>query len=106
MLGKGSILNRRKLVALVFADIVGFSTLVGEDDAAALKALSHLKKRVLPAAISKHHGKIVDVAGDGFFLAFDSVVEATRFSIAFHRKVKGGPLTFRVGIHIGDKVIA
>jgi len=73
----------RRLAAILAADVVGYSRLMGEDEAATLAALrSHIQDFITPA-ISEHHGRIVKTLGDGLLVEFSSVVDAVACAVAF-----------------------
>ena len=56
--------NRRKLIAVVYADMVGYSRLIGLDDAGTLERLRTLRRNLIDPAIEEHGGRIVQTGGD------------------------------------------
>jgi adenylate cyclase len=70
---EGSSLRKRKLAAILHADVVGFSRLMGEDEAGTHRALGELRSAVDPL-ITAHGGRIVGTAGDSVLADFSSVV--------------------------------
>src|SRR5205085_3875080 len=67
--------HQRKLAAILFADVVGYSRLMGEDETATYDALKRLRRTIDPL-IAGHTGRIVSTAGDGLLADFGSVVDA------------------------------
>jgi class 3 adenylate cyclase len=102
----------RKLAAILVADIVGFSRLVGSDEDRTLARLRSLWGDLIDPAISAHHGHIIKRTGDGGVFEFRSVVDAVRCGIELQTDLiernSGVPsdrrIELRVGIHIGDVV--
>ena len=72
----------RRLVAILAADIVGYSRLMGEDEEGTLRDLRAVDEEVLSAQTAQHQGRIFKRMGDGFLAEFPSVVEAMRCAIA------------------------
>lgn len=103
----------RRLVAILAADLVGYTHLMGLDEAGTLRRLTRLRKQVLQPLISRYHGRIVKLMGDGLLVEFASVVEALACALAWQRSVTeheadGDAETqfqFRIGINLGDVII-
>ena len=70
--------DRRRLAAIVSADVAGFSRLMGIDESGTLAALKAHRAQFVDPAVVAHGGRIVNTAGDGLLLEFPSVVDATR----------------------------
>jgi class 3 adenylate cyclase len=68
---------RRKLAAILSADVAGYSRLMGEDETATLGTLN-TSREVFRQRIAQHQGRLVDTAGDSVLAIFESVVEAVR----------------------------
>ena len=66
----------RRLAAILSADVVGYSRLMGEDEAGTLAALKVLRKELFAPTVAEPHGRIVKLMGDGALVEFPSVVEA------------------------------
>src|SRR6516162_1060129 len=104
--------ENRKLAAILAADIVGFSRLVGADEDRTLARLRGLRSDLIDPAIAAHRGRIVKRTGDGSIIEFRSVVDAVRCAIEVQNGLiernAGVPedrrIQFRVGIHVGDVV--
>jgi class 3 adenylate cyclase len=65
--------DRRKLIAVVYADMVGYSRLIGLDDAGTLARLRALRADLIDPAIEEHGGRIVQTGGDSLLIVFDSI---------------------------------
>lgn len=105
--------DQRKLAAIVCADVVGYSRLMGRDESGTLAALkSHMRELIEPA-IAAHHGRLVKTTGDGLLVEFASVVDAVRCSVEIQRGMSArnagaAPerrMDFRFGINVGDVII-
>jgi class 3 adenylate cyclase len=104
--------EKRKLAAILAADVVGFSRLAGADEDRTLARLRTLRSDLIDPTIAVHHGRVVKRMGDGVLVEFRSVVDAVRCAIEMqHGMVErnaGLPverrIEFRVGIHLGDVV--
>jgi adenylate cyclase len=102
----------RKLVAILAADVVGFSRLASADEDRTLARLRALRSDLIDPTIAVHHGRVVKRTGDGSIIEFRSVVDAVRCAIEVQNGMvernAGLPperrIEFRVGIHLGDVV--
>jgi len=101
--------SRRRLGAILFADVAGYSSLMGEDESATHDAIKgHLQ--TLQQLSARYEGRILQVRGDGVFALFDSVVMAVRFSMDFQNAVavanqsvpEKRRIKFRIGINLGE----
>ena len=100
----------RRLVAVLAADVAGYSRLMGADEEGTLIQLKAIRKGVLDPAIASHRGRIVKTTGDGVLTEFASAVDATRCAVEFQRRMAeqnfdvpaNVRIEFRIGIHIGD----
>ena len=68
----------RRLAAILAADVVGYSRLMGADEEGTLERLKALRRELLDPKIAEHHGRIVKTTGDGMLVEFASVVDAVR----------------------------
>ncbi len=101
----------RRLSAIMFTDIVGYSALTQRNEALALELLDEHRNIVRPF-FTKHDGREIKTAGDSFFTEFNSAVQATICAIeiqeALHVRNKEVPhdrhVLIRIGLHIGDVV--
>ena len=104
--------DRRKLVAVVYADMVGYSRLIGLDDAETLQRLRTLRREVIDPAIDEHGGRIVQTGGDSLLIVFDSIDGAVRCAVKVQKQIPATMVTspldrairFRVGINVGDVI--
>lgn len=96
---------QRKLAAILAADIVGYSALLGADQDGTLAALRSFRTEIFGPTVAGHHGKIIKSMGDGWLVEFGSAVEAVNCAIQFQDRLAGHPLiVLRIGVHIGDVV--
>src|SRR6201994_979916 len=104
---------QRRLAAVLAADVVGYSRLMGADEVGTLNALKAHRRELVNPAISEHHGRIVKTTGDGMLLEFASVVDAVGFAVKVQRAMQGRnaaiaeekQIVFRIGINVGDIII-
>ncbi len=71
--------TQRRLAAIVSADVVGYSRLMGRDEAGTLQRLNAHRSELIDPFIEKHGGRIVKTTGDGLLLEFQSVVAAVEW---------------------------
>jgi adenylate cyclase len=103
----------RRLAAILAADVVGYSRLMGEDEAGTLAALKVHRRELIDPRIAVHHGRIVKVMGDGLLVEFPSVVEAVECAIEIQRGMvernadvpDDRRLELRIGINLGDVIV-
>ena len=97
----------RRLAAVMATDVVGYSSLMQSDEAAALSALTAIREASLKQ-IREHRGRIANTAGDSVLAEFGSAEEAVNCAIALQRELADSTqhpdLQIRVGVHIGDVV--
>ena len=101
----------RRLAAIMFTDIVGYSALTQRNEALALELLAE-HRNILRPFFDKHDGIEIETAGDSFFVEFNSAVEAVNCAIEIQKtlddrnknELPGRELYLRIGIHIGDVV--
>ena len=100
----------RRLAAILAADVVGYSRLMGADEIGTLRALQAHRRELIDPKIATHRGRIVKTTGDGLLVEFPSAVEAVACAIAVLRGVAArnagvageSQLMFRIGINVGD----
>lgn len=104
---------QRRLAAILAADAVGYSRLMGDDEEGTLAALTaHLTELVEPC-IAEHRGRVVKTTGDGVLAEFASVVDAVRCAVAFQdgmaERNSDTPsdrrIEFRIGVNLGDVIV-
>lgn len=101
-----------KLIAVVYADMVGYSRLIGLDDNGTLQRLKMLRKNLIDPMIEEHGGQLVQTGGNSLLIVFDSIDGAVRCAMKVQQQVPsvdaGHPedraIRFRIGINIGDAI--
>lgn len=105
--------EQRRLAAILFADVVGSSRLMGRDEAGTVaRLLEHLNQRLAPAA-ERCGGRVIRLTGDGGLVEFGSAVGALRAAIEFQQAMTEAnrdqpeekAIVFRIGIHLGDVIV-
>ena len=95
----------RRLAAILAADIVGYSALMGADQEGTLAALRQLRSEVFGPAVAGHRGKVVKSMGDGWLVEFAAATDAVTCAMQLQDALTGhNMLRLRIGIHIGDVV--
>ncbi|WP_275186521.1 adenylate/guanylate cyclase domain-containing protein [Bradyrhizobium sp. CSA112] len=103
----------RKLAAIIAADVVSYSRLMGVDEAETLAALKTHRRDLIDPNIAEHQGRIVKTTGDGLLIEFPSVIEAVQCAVEVQRAMQernsdvpaDHRIEFRVGINLGDIII-
>src|SRR5271169_2870522 len=104
---------KRKLAAILAADVVGYSRLMGADEAGTLSALKRHREAIFDPAVAAHSGRIVKLIGDGVIAEFGSVVDAVSCALSVQRSNATTPdqsashptIVLRIGINLGDVII-
>ena len=104
--------EKRKLAAILAADVVGFSRLTGADEDRTLARLRALRSDLIDPTIAVHNGRVFKRTGDGALVEFRSVVDAVRCAIEMQNSMvernagvaQDRRIEFRIGIHVGDVV--
>jgi class 3 adenylate cyclase/pimeloyl-ACP methyl ester carboxylesterase len=104
--------GERKLIAVLYADMVGYSRLIGVDDAGTLARLKRLRTDLIDPAIAEHRGRVVQTGGDSLLVVFDSIDGAVRCAVKVQQQVPihdqspspDHAIRFRMGIDIGDAI--
>jgi class 3 adenylate cyclase len=102
--------GERRLSAILAADVVGYSRLMGADEVGTLHALSVHRRDLIDPTIASHRGRIVKTTGDGLLVEFASAVDAVRCAVEVQRGMaernEAVPpeqrIEFRIGINVGD----
>src|SRR3974377_1424832 len=102
---------KRKLAAILSADVKGYSRLMGEDEEGTLRTLNAYKE-VLTGLIQHHRGRIVGGAGDSVLAEFASVVDAVQCAVEIQQVLRAKNsllpetrrMEFRIGINLGDVI--
>ena len=104
---------QRRLAAILSADVVGYSRLMGLDETGTLSRLNALRRELIDPMIAAHAGRIVKLMGDGALVEFASAVDAVTCAIEIQRQLReqeagsseAHPIQFRIGINVGDIII-
>jgi len=102
---------KRKLAAILSADVEGYSRLIGDDEEATVRTLTSYRE-VLTTLIKQHNGKVLDSTGDNLLAEFVSVVDAVQCAVAVQKEIKARndqlpenrKMQFRCGINPGDVI--
>jgi len=102
---------KRKLTAILSADVKGYSRLMGEDEKGTVRALNAYKE-VMAGLIQNHHGRVVDAPGDNVLAEFSSVVDAVECAVEIQKELKtrndelpeNRRMEFRIGVNLGDVI--
>ena len=105
--------TRRRLAAILAADVVGYSRLMEQDESATLAALKARRREVLEPILAQHDGRIFKDTGDGVLAEFGSAVDAVQCAVALQRAMTAADaqtpedrrIAIRIGIHLGDVVM-
>ena len=105
--------EQRKLAAIVAADVVGYSRLMGRDESGTLARLRKNRSEHLDPVLTKYGGRLVKLTGDGVLVEFASAVDALSAAIEFQQAMAEAnsnqpadtALVFRIGLHLGDLIV-
>ena len=103
----------RRLTAILAADVVGYSRLMGEDEVGTLARLKTCRRELIDPAIEEFHGRIIKLMGDGALVEFASVVDAVQCAATIQRKMadrdqgtaEARQIRFRIGVNLGDVIV-
>src|SRR6476620_2080544 len=104
---------KRRLAAILAADVVGFSRLMEQDEAGTLAALKTRRKGVLDPLVAKHEGRIFKVTGDGVLVEFASAVNAVQCAVDLQQEMalandgisEDRGIVLRIGVNLGDVMV-
>src|SRR5262249_19646421 len=105
--------TERKLVAILAADVVGYSRLMEVDEAGTLARLKTHRLELIDPAIAKHRGRIIKTTGDGLLVEFQSVVDAVECATEIQTRMArrnadvspARAIQLRIGINLGDVIV-
>ena len=105
--------EQRKLAAIVAADVVGYSRLMGRDESGTLARLRKNRSEYLDPVLKKYGGRLVKLTGDGALVEFASAVDALSAAIEFQQAMAeantsepaDAAIVFRMGLHLGDLIV-
>ena len=103
----------RRLAAVMAADVVGYSRLMGVDEEGTVRRIKSLLQDVVRPAVTEHRGRVVKTMGDGFLVEFSSVIEAFQCAVRLQAEVwaraqgvaANEQIVMRIGINVGDIII-
>lgn len=95
---------KRRLAAILAADVVGYSKMMGLDEAGTLASLKAFETETILPALTDHDGRIVKRMGDGYIAEFDSVVAAIECALKW-QSTPTNVIRFRIGINLGDVIV-
>ena len=103
--------SKRKLAAIISADVKGYSLLLADDETFTIKTLKEYRE-IMSYCIGQHNGRVVDSPGDNLLAEFSSAVDAVQCAVEIQKKLKkenerlveDKKLKFRIGVNIGDIV--
>ena len=103
----------RRLSAILAADVVGYSRLMGADEAGTLARLKAVRDQLIDRTIAEHHGRIVKTTGDGLLVEFASVVDAVDGAVKLQRALAernaaiadDRRIVLRIGVNLGDVIV-
>ena len=104
--------TRRRLAAIVVADVVGYSRLMQLDEADTLSSLKHRRKAIVEPIVRRFEGRIVKVMGDGVLMEFASAVNAVKAALEIQESMDDANVSLavdrqiqlRIGVNLGDIV--
>jgi adenylate cyclase len=104
---------QRRLAAILAADVVGYSRLMGEDEAGTLARLKSLRRELVQPKITERKGRIVKLMGDGLLAEFPSVVEAVKCAVDIQQDMAAREadvpeerrIRLRIGVNLGDIIV-
>ena len=105
--------TRRRLAAILAADVVGYSRLMHADEVATLAALKARRRAILEPLIARHGGRLFKIVGDGAMVEFASVVSAVQCAVALQESFAAAnagsspdhQIMLRIGVHLGDVMV-
>ena len=104
--------GRRRLAAIVAADVAEYSRLMRADEEATIAELAACREQVIDPKLADYHGRVANTAGDSLLIEFPSAVDAIKFAMEMQvgiaerdsRPSDDRQLAFRIGINVGDVV--
>jgi len=105
--------EQRRLAAILAADVVGYSRLMGRDESGTLARLREHRKQRFEPTLARHGGRLVKLTGDGALAEFPSAVDALSAAIEFQQAMtdanrdqsEDASIVFRIGLHLGDLIV-
>jgi adenylate cyclase len=103
---------QRKLIAILGADVKGYSRLMGEDEEETVRTITDYRG-IMGTLIQKHRGRVVDSPGDNLLAEFGSVIDAARCAVEIQQELgsrnaelpEDRKMEFRIGVNLGDVIV-
>ena len=103
----------RRLTAILAADVVGYSRLMGADETDTFNRLKEARNELVSSHVVRHQGRVVKLTGDGMLLEFSSVISAVACAVELQRSMRAWNdkqpdarrLEFRIGVNLGDVIV-
>ncbi len=103
----------RRLTTILAADVVGYSRLMGDDEAGTLAELKAHRKELIEPKAAQYHGRTIKLMGDGVLMEFGSIVDAVAFAAEVECAMlqrnaevpENRRISYRIGINIGDIIV-
>ena len=107
------VIVERKVLAVVAADMLGFSRLIEDDEINLLSRQKNQLNTIIKPEIENYNGEIIKTTGDGFLAIFPSALDAVQSSVSIQKgiyeneleKTNDKKIRYRIGIHVGDVVL-
>jgi TolB-like protein/Tfp pilus assembly protein PilF len=97
---------QRRLAAILVADVVGYSRLMGEDEAGTLARLNAVRAEIIDPSLARYGGRTVKIMGDGVLVEFASAVDAVQSALDVQTAMADDArMVFRIGINVGDVIV-
>ena len=104
---------QRRLAAILAADVVGYSRMMGADETGTLRRLNVLRGEVLHPKVEEYGGRVVKTTGDGTLIEFPSAVDAVQHAVEVQQEIArrnaeltdDEPIRVRIGINVGDVIV-
>ena len=96
-------MQQRRLAAIMFTDIIGYTALMGDDEQRAFEILKK-NRRIHWRLIKKYNGRLLKEMGDGMLASFPSSIEAVVCSLSLQKALMELDIPIRIGIHQGDVI--
>lgn len=101
----------RRLTAIAFADVAGFSAMIERDDVTTMRQWKALRTELIEPKITEYRGRLIRVIGDALFIEFRSAVDAVHWALDVRRGIEeriqtsGGAMRVRIGINVEDAIV-
>jgi adenylate cyclase len=105
--------TERRLAAVMSADVVGYSRMMGSDEGGTLEVLKRMRVAIFAPRLLEYRGRLVKLMGDGALVEFSSIVDAVACGVAVQKALEadpvispsGDPIQLRIGVNLGDLIV-